>query len=147
MQELTPTTHDWYVHRVPHDPPRVLVVDDVADIRALISINLELEGFVVTTAGNGSECLAIVADVQPDLITLDVAMPVLDGFSTAARLREFTGTANIPLVMVTARAQGYDIARAAEIGVDAYITKPFDPADLVRTVRKLVMDRSPHQRR
>jgi CheY-like chemotaxis protein len=132
---------------VPHDPPRVLVVDDVADIRALISINLELEGFDVTTAGNGSECLAMVADVEPDLITLDAAMPVLDGFSTAARLRQNAKTSSIPLVMVTARAQGYDLARGAEIGVDAYVTKPFDPADLVRTVRKLVMDRSPHQRR
>jgi DNA-binding response OmpR family regulator len=132
---------------VPHDPPRVLVVDDVADIRALISINLEFEGFDVTTAGNGAECLAMVADVEPDLITLDAAMPVLDGFSTAALLRQNLKTSTIPLVMVTARAQGYDLARGAEIGVDAYVTKPFDPADLVRRVRKLVMDRSPHQRR
>jgi CheY-like chemotaxis protein len=132
---------------VPHDPPRVLVVDDVADIRDLISINLELEGFEVTTAEDGDECLAIVSDVQPDLITLDVAMPVLDGFSTAERLRGSTGTADIPLVMVTARAQGFDLARGAAIGVDAYVTKPFDPADLVRTVRKLVIDRSPHPRR
>jgi DNA-binding response OmpR family regulator len=124
---------------VPHDPPRVLVVDDVADIRALISINLELEGFEVTTAENGYECLAMVADVEPDLITLDVAMPVLDGFTTAKRLRACKETAGIRLVMVTARAQGFDLARGAEIGVDAYITKPFDPADLVRRVRKLVM--------
>jgi DNA-binding response OmpR family regulator len=132
---------------VPHDPPRVLVVDDVADIRALISINLELEGFEVTTAGNGLECLAMVADVEPDLITLDVAMPELDGFSTATRLRNCEKTSHIPLVMVTARAQGFDVARGVEIGVDAYVTKPFDPVDLVRTVRNLVTDGTPHQRR
>ncbi|MDP9318668.1 MAG: response regulator [Actinomycetota bacterium] len=130
-----------------HDPPRVLVVDDVADIRALISINLELEGFDVATAGDGYECLAIVDSVEPDVITLDVAMPELDGFTTAARLRDREATASIPLVMVTARAQGFDLARGAEIGVDAYVTKPFDPADLVRTVRKLVTDGDHDQRR
>jgi DNA-binding response OmpR family regulator len=132
---------------VRHDPPRFLVVDDVADIRALISINLELEGFEVMTASNGYECLDVVADLEPDLVTLDAAMPLLDGFSTAARLRDNATTAGIPLVMVTARAQGFDLARGAEIGVDAYLTKPFDPADLVRTVRTLVMDGTSHQRR
>jgi DNA-binding response OmpR family regulator len=132
---------------VRHDPPRVLVVDDVADIRALISINLQLEGFEVMTASNGYECLDVVADLEPDLVTLDAAMPLLDGFSTAARLRDNATTASIPLVMVTARAQGFDLARGAEIGVDAYVTKPFDPADLVRTVRTLVMNGTPHQRR
>jgi len=132
---------------VVHDPPRVLVVDDIADIRALISINLELEGFDVATAGDGHECLAIVDSVEPDVITLDVAMPELDGFTTAARLRDREATASIPLVMVTARAQGFDLARGAEIGVDAYVTKPFDPVVLVRTGRNLVMDGGPHQRR
>ena len=121
-----------------HVPPRVLVVEDVADIRDLISINLELEGFDVRTAGDGRECLDIVEAVEPDLITLDVAMPELDGFSTAARLRSQRTTTAIPLVMITARAQGFDLARGDEIGVDAYVTKPFDPADLVRTVRNLV---------
>ena len=130
-----------------HDPPRVLVVDDIADIRALISINLELEGFDVATAGDGHECLAIVDSVEPDVITLDVAMPELDGFTTAARLRDREATASIPLVMVTARTQGFDLARGAEIGVDAYVTKPFDPAELVRTVRKLVTDGDHDQRR
>jgi len=132
---------------VPHDPPRVLVVDDEDDIRALIAINLELEGFEVTQAGDGYECLAIVRSVQPDLITLDAAMPVMDGFETAARLREGPETAKIALVMVTARAQGLDRARAGEVGLDAYVTKPFEPTELVRTVRKLVMDGGDDQRR
>jgi DNA-binding response OmpR family regulator len=115
-----------------------LVVDDMADIRTLISINLELEGFEVSTAQDGSECLEMVREVAPDLITLDVAMHGLDGFSTAARLRECACTAGIPLVMVTARTQPTDRQRGEEIGVDAYVTKPFEPADLVRTVRSLV---------
>jgi DNA-binding response OmpR family regulator len=62
----------------------------------------------------------------------------LDGFSTAARLREREATAGIPLVIVTARAQGYDLDRGAELGVDAYLTKPFEPSHLVATVRGLV---------
>jgi DNA-binding response OmpR family regulator len=132
---------------VPHDPPRILVVDDRDDIRSLIAINLELEGFDVVTAADGQECLDVVEDVGPDLITLDVAMPTLDGFTTAARLRERPATAHIPIVIVTARAQGFDLARGAEIGVDAYLTKPFEPHELVRTVRSLVMDGSGCSRR
>jgi CheY-like chemotaxis protein len=123
---------------MPHDPPRVLVVDDMPDIRELISINLRLEGFEVSTAGDGAECLEIVDEVAPDVITLDVAMKGLDGFSTAEELRQRQSTAGIRLVMVTALAQGYDLERGATIGVDAYLTKPFEPADLVRTVRRLV---------
>jgi DNA-binding response OmpR family regulator len=127
---------------VRHDPPRILVVDDREDIRSLIAINLELEGFDVVTAVDGQECLDVVEALTPDLITLDVAMPTLDGFSTAARLRARGETAHIPIVIVTARAQGFDLARGAEIGVDAYLTKPFEPHELVSTVRALVLDES-----
>jgi DNA-binding response OmpR family regulator len=132
---------------VPHVPPRVLVVDDIADIRTLIRMNLELEGFAVSQAGNGLECLAIVNEVDPDLITLDAGMPVMDGFRTAAHLRTRAATAHIPLVMVTARAQGSDVARGTEVGVDAYVTKPFDPAELVRRIRELVVDGTSQSRR
>ncbi len=125
----------------------MLVVDDLADIRALITINLELEGFEVVTASDGKECLAMVDAVDPDVITLDVAMPHLDGFSTAARLRARESTAAIPLVVVTARAQGFDLARGEELGVNAYLTKPFEPTDLVRTVRSLVTARDEDARR
>lgn len=132
---------------MPVDLPRILVVDDRDDIRALISINLELEGFEVVTATDGQECLDMVVEVAPDLITLDVGMPILDGFTTATRLRARSETAHIPIVMVTARAQGFDLARGAEIGVDAYVTKPFNPDELVRTVCTLVADRSEVPRR
>lgn len=116
----------------------MLVVEDVEDIRDLIRINLSLEGFDVSTAEDGVICLAVVDEVDPDLITLDVAMPRLDGFSTAERLRARPETAGIPLVIVSARAQGTDKQRGDEIGVDAYLTKPFDPDELVATVRRLV---------
>jgi DNA-binding response OmpR family regulator len=116
---------------------RVLVVDDDEVIRQLIAVNLQLEGFEVSTAVDGQDCLEKVAEVRPDVITLDVMMPRLDGWVTAVRLREDAGTAHIRVVMITARAQEHDIRRGHEIGVDAYVTKPFDPNQLIQTVRKL----------
>jgi DNA-binding response OmpR family regulator len=116
-------------------PTRVLVVDDSEVIRRLIAVNLELEGFEVFLAEDGQECLEVVETVAPDVITLDVMMPRLDGFATAARLRASPLTCALPIVMVTACAQSSDVARGRELGVDAYLTKPFDPADLVKVVR------------
>ncbi len=116
---------------------RVLVVDDDEVIRQLIAVNLQLEGFEVATAVDGQDCLEKVRAVRPDVITLDIMMPRLDGWVTAVRLREDPETAEIKVVMITARAQDHDIQRGQEIGVDAYVTKPFDPNDLIRTVREL----------
>jgi len=116
---------------------RVLVVDDDEVIRQLIAVNLQLEGFEVATAVDGQDCLERVRDVAPDVITLDVMMPRLDGWVTAVRLREDPATEHIKVVMITARAQEHDVRRGHEIGVDAYVTKPFDPNQLIQTVRKL----------
>lgn len=116
---------------------RVLVVDDDEVIRQLIAVNLQLEGFEVATAVDGQDCLERVAEVRPDVVTLDVMMPRLDGWVTAVRLREDPETAHIRVVMITARAQEHDVRRGHEIGVDAYVTKPFDPNQLIQTVRKL----------
>ncbi|MEV5704201.1 response regulator [Actinoallomurus sp. NPDC052274] len=116
---------------------RVLVVDDDEVIRQLIAVNLQLEGFEVLTAVDGQDCLDRVRDIAPDVITLDVMMPRLDGWVTAVKLRDDPLTRDIKVVMITARAQEHDIRRGHEIGVDAYVTKPFDPAELIRTVREL----------
>ncbi|MFC7561688.1 response regulator transcription factor [Actinomadura namibiensis] len=115
----------------------MLVVDDDEVIRQLIAVNLQLEGFEVETAVDGQDCLERVGEVRPDVITLDVMMPRLDGWVTACRLREDPATSHIRVVMITARAQEHDIRRGHEIGVDAYVTKPFDPNVLIQTVRKL----------
>ncbi|MEV5572696.1 response regulator [Spirillospora sp. NPDC052269] len=115
----------------------MLVVDDDEVIRQLIAVNLQLEGFDVVTAVDGQDCLDKVRDVRPDVITLDVMMPRLDGWGTAVRLREDDETRHIRVVMITARAQDHDVRRGHEIGVDAYVTKPFDPNRLIQTVRKL----------
>jgi CheY-like chemotaxis protein len=116
---------------------RVLVVDDDEVIRQLIAVNLQLEGFEVATAVDGQDCLDKVTSVRPDVITLDVMMPRLDGWVTAVRLRENPATSAVKVVLITARAQDDDIARGHQLGVDAYVTKPFDPAELIRVVRDL----------
>ncbi|MQA87328.1 MAG: response regulator [Streptosporangiales bacterium] len=115
----------------------MLVVDDDEVIRQLIAVNLTLEGFEVDTAVDGQDCLERVGEVAPDVITLDVMMPRLDGWVTAVRLRDDPLTQHVKVVLITARAQEEDLRRGEEIGVDAYLTKPFDPAELIRIVREL----------
>ncbi|MCW2724067.1 MAG: response regulator receiver protein [Frankiales bacterium] len=116
---------------------RVLVVDDDDVIRQLISVNLELEGFEVTTAVDGLDCLEMVKQVRPAVVTLDIMMPRLDGWEAASRLRADPDTAGIKVVLLSARAQEADLQRGDRIGVDAYLTKPFDPDELIATVRRL----------
>ncbi len=115
----------------------MLVVDDDEVIRQLIAVNLTLEGFDVATAVDGQDCLDKVVAIKPDVITLDVMMPRLDGWATAAQLRDDPLTSHIKLILITARAQEDDRSRGIQIGVDAYLTKPFDPGEMIRIVRDL----------
>jgi CheY-like chemotaxis protein len=117
--------------------PRVLVVDDSVPIRELIAVNLRLEGYDVRAAGDGEEALEVIAGWRPDVLTLDVMMPRLGGFETVERLRRDPVTADIPVVIVTGRAQGADRARGEALGVQAYLSKPFEPAELVAVVGRL----------
>jgi CheY-like chemotaxis protein len=119
------------------DPVRVLVVDDSQAIRELIAVNLELEGYDVRRAADGLEALDVAAQWRPDVVTLDVVMPRLDGMTTLERLRADPATAGVAVVMVTGRAQTADRERGEAAGVDAYVTKPFEPADLIATVARL----------
>jgi CheY-like chemotaxis protein len=122
---------------VPGSLGRVLVVDDDDVIRQLISVNLELEGFEVSTAYDGQDCLDKVKDVDPVVVTLDIMMPRLDGWEAASRLRNDPDTAGIKVVLLSARAQEADLQRGSRLGVDAYLTKPFDPDEMIATVRRL----------
>ena len=128
-----------YSRRVSGVSGRVLVVDDNRVIRQLIRVNLELEGFEVVTAADGAECLDVVHEVCPDVVTLDVVMPRLDGLKTAARLREDPRTSHLPVAIISACTEyGTDGAGGGVAGVDAFLAKPFEPADLVRVVRQLM---------
>jgi CheY-like chemotaxis protein len=115
----------------------VLVVDDDDVIRQLITVNLELEGFDVVTAVDGQDALDKVKSACPQVVTLDVMMPRVDGWEAAARLRQDPETSHIKVVLLSARAQEADIQRGEKIGVDAYLTKPFDPDELIDVVRRL----------
>jgi CheY-like chemotaxis protein len=120
--------------------PRVLVVDDTPSIRFLIRTNLELAGFEVDEAVDGVDCLdrLVAMDEMPDVITVDVMMPRLDGVATVAAIRGNPRTKHIAIVMVTTQGHPADIQRATQAGVDAYVTKPFDPDFLILTVRNVM---------
>src|SRR5438034_7704866 len=110
---------------------RVLVVDDEADIRELVRELLGRAGYDVVEAPNGSEALRAFYSQQPDLVILDVQMPVLDGWETLTRIREVS---DVPVMMLTARAEELDKVRGLRAGADDYITKPFGRQELLARV-------------
>ncbi|NUP22492.1 MAG: response regulator [Streptomyces sp.] len=120
-------------------------MDDNKVIRQLIRVNLELEGLEVVTAADGAECLDVVHQVRPDVVTLDVVMPRLDGLRTAARLRSDPRTRDLPLAIISACTQ-YEVDSGLDVGVDAFLAKPFEPAELVSLVRRLI-ERAPSKGR
>jgi len=117
---------------------RVLVIDDEAPIRLLCRVNLEAEGMSVLEAGDGPSGLEAARAGNPDVILLDVMMPGLDGWGVAEALLEDAGTAEIPIIFLTARAEFRDRARGLDIGGVDYITKPFNPVELAPLVRSLL---------
>ena len=117
---------------------RVLIVDDEAPIRLLCRVNLEAEEMDVLEAGDGPTGLETARREHPDVILLDVMMPGLDGWQVAERLLEDDGTARIPIVFLTARAEFRDRARGLDIGGIDYVTKPFNPIELASLVRDLL---------
>lgn len=119
---------------------RVLVVEDERALARLIQVNLDREGFDTQLAADGKAALAAVAEARPDLIVLDVVMPGIDGFEVLRRLRSDPDTSEIPVVMLTAKADDDSILRGWTEGVHCYMTKPFDPVDLVTYVRRTLSD-------
>ena len=116
---------------------RVLVADDDPIILRLLEVNLGLEGFSVETASRGEDAIRRAQSSPPDVIILDVMMPGMTGYDVAEQLRSEPDTAEIPVVFLSARAQDEDRQRGEALGVAAYVTKPFDPGELVAIVRRL----------
>jgi DNA-binding response OmpR family regulator len=112
----------------------VMIVDDESAIRLVCRVNLESAGFETIEAGDGETALAMASSERPDLILLDVMLPGLDGWEVAARLRETPETREIPIVFLTARSAATDEVHGHAAGGVGYISKPFDPAELTRTV-------------
>lgn len=122
--------------------PKVLVVDDDRAIQQLLEVNLELEGYDVAKATDGAEALEMVAAFQPDIVLLDVMMPKMDGREVCRRLKADPKTAALPVVFLSARAQDMDVSLGLELGAAAYLTKPFEPQDLLDTVRRVLASKA-----
>jgi CheY-like chemotaxis protein len=119
-------------------PARLLVVDDQRDNREVLEVILGSQGFVIMTAGSGAEALASVAEQAPDLILLDIMMPVMDGYQLAARIKGNPATRSIPILMVTALSGSVVRTRALGAGAEDLLTKPFETAELCLRVRNLL---------
>jgi len=117
------------------DKKTILIVDDEPRYVRLVEINLQSAGYAVQTAVNGQEAVEGVASGHPDLVLLDVMMPIMDGFTACARIREFS---NIPVILVTAKGEERDRVRGLDAGADDYIVKPFSAQELLARVRAVL---------
>jgi DNA-binding response OmpR family regulator len=124
------------------DAPRLLLVDDDPVILHLLQVNFRLEGYEIETAPEGAVALASAAERTPDAIVLDLMLPDLSGEEVCRRLRALPGLADVPVVFLSGRADGPDLA-TDDLGPVDLITKPFDPADVVATVRERLRGRAP----
>lgn len=118
--------------------PRILLVEDDAHLTELIRYTLETEGFTVDHTIDGEEALIRVQEQMPDLVVLDWMIPNLSGIEVCRRLRRLPETANLPIILVTARAEEADRIRGLETGADDYITKPFSPRELVARIKAIL---------
>jgi two-component system, cell cycle response regulator DivK len=123
------------------DRPRVLLVDDYPDAREMYSEYLQFSGFDVVEAANGVEALARAVEDAPDIILMDLSLPVMDGWEATRRLKSDGRTAGIPVVALTGHALAGISEGARKAGCDAFVTKPGLPEDLVKEIRK-TLDRS-----
>ena len=117
---------------------RILVVEDDRDIAALVGRYLEKAGFSVELLASGRDALTAIASRPPDLLVLDLMLPGADGIEICRAARSNQGTANMPIIMVTARAEESERIAGLEIGADDYLAKPFSPNELVARVRALM---------
>lgn len=120
------------------DPALILVVDDQADNIDVLQMRLESQGYQVATAVDGIEALRRIAELEPDLVLLDVMMPGLDGLEVCRRVRADETLPYIPIVMVTAKADRADVVAGLDAGADDYLTKPVDQIELVARVRSML---------
>ena len=119
--------------------PTILVADDDETVRDLVAFKLAAAGYHAITAGDGSVALDLIRSEQPDMVILDVAMPGLDGLSVCYELHSSAATAQIPVLMLSARDRQVDIDLGLTVGADDYLVKPFSPAELIRRVRWLLL--------
>ncbi len=122
---------------------RVLVVDDDPQVLKLLRLNFEMEGYDVEAAPDGAAALAAAARRRPDAVVCDVMMPGMDGLEVVRRMRADPDLADVPIVVVSAKAQRSDMRDGVDAGADEYVTKPFDPQDVLDAVARLLADSEP----
>ena len=126
--------------------PKVVVVEDEADIREVLEHNLTREGFQVYSAADGEKGLRLVKEKLPDLVLLDLMLPGLDGLDVCRKMKADPETSSIAIVMVTAKGEESDIVLGLGVGADDYVSKPFSPKELIARV-KAVLRRGPLKER
>lgn len=118
---------------------KILVVDDNVDMVDLLKSILEMEGYEVIEAFDGQEALDKTKQQHPDFILLDIMMPVMDGWEACRRLKGCRKTSEIPVTILTARVDPQDKERASQLGAEDYLTKPFEPDELLKRIKKVVV--------
>lgn len=113
---------------------KILIIDDAAHIRHLISRMLERANFVSIEAGDGLQGLQVLKEHMPDVVTCDISMPLMDGFEFLAKVKKDPDTKNIPVIVITAVGQEEETARALAMGADACLTKPFSSSHLIEII-------------
>ena len=117
---------------------RVLIVDDTDDVRSLLRVALNVAGFETMEANEGPAALHLLAtEPAPDVVLLDVQMPVMDGWQTLTQIRNSSATATLPVIMCTVKSRPEDRVRGWEMGCDGYLSKPFDIGELIDLVRNV----------
>lgn len=116
---------------------RALIVEDEENILLSLEFLLVQEGYATSTANNGAEALRALEQNVPDLVLLDVMLPLMDGFEVCRRMRANPALRNTRIIMLTARGRDAEVERGLELGADAYVTKPFSTRDLLETIRGL----------
>lgn len=119
----------------------VLVIDDEEHIRNILEYNLKSDGFKVYLAEGGLAGIDLAREKNPDVILLDWMLPEMDGLEILSELKQDQRTKNIPVIMLTVKRMMFDVGQALYAGADDFITKPFDPAELVQTVRHKLEER------
>jgi excisionase family DNA binding protein len=125
----------------PAGRPLVLIVDDDAQLREFVRVNLEMDGYAVREAGSAQEGLAALGEEPPDLVLLDVMMPAVDGFEMLRRMQEQHGLGSVPVIMFSGKVDEESAMRAAREGAQAFIGKPFDPQQLIASTKQLLRHR------
>jgi two-component system phosphate regulon response regulator PhoB len=116
----------------------ILIVEDEAPLVELLRYNLERAGYRVSAAGDGEAAMRAIDEDRPDLVLLDWMLPLMSGIEVCRQLRRAPGTANIPIIVLTARGEEHDRVRGLDAGADDYVSKPFSPAELIARVRAVL---------